>query len=117
MLLSEDDITVITLGPCFSVFVYICADWWKSDNSVDGEPQGIWWWSIKFQRCSCMLSFLFLSCRQSALESLLAGETYSSSTLLACLLLARVSSVSRKKKRREKQKGETVLLLTPAPLS
>ena len=34
---------------------------------------GIWWWSIKFQRCSCMLSFLFLPCRQSALESLLAG--------------------------------------------
>ena len=68
MLLGKDDITndVITLGPCFPVFVYICADWRKSDNSVDGEPQGNWWWSIKFQRCSCNLSFLFLPCRQSA---------------------------------------------------
>ena len=55
MLLGEDDITddVITFGPCFEVFVYIRADWRKSDNSVDREPQGIWWWSIKFHRCSC----------------------------------------------------------------
>ena len=29
----------------FSVFVYIRADWRKSDSSVDGEPQGIWRWN------------------------------------------------------------------------
>ena len=34
MLLGDDDITndIITLGPCFSVFVYIRAYWRKSDN-------------------------------------------------------------------------------------
>ena len=41
---AEDDISndVITPGTCFSTFVYIRADWWKSDSSVDGEPQGNW---------------------------------------------------------------------------
>ena len=41
MLLGEDDIS----GTCFSMFVYICADWWKSDNSVDGESQGKGRWN------------------------------------------------------------------------
>ena len=47
---------VITLGMCFSMFVYIrthfhshsfplCTDWWKSDSSVDGESQGYWRWN------------------------------------------------------------------------
>ena len=40
MLVGEYDISndVIILGTCFSMFVYIRADWWKSDSSVDGEP-------------------------------------------------------------------------------
>ena len=49
MLIGGDDISndVITLGTCFSMFVYIIlrsfllhADCPKSDSSVDGEPQG-----------------------------------------------------------------------------
>lgn len=63
----------LPLARVFQCLFKLRVDWQKSDNSVDGEPQGIWWWSIKFQRCICMLSFLFLPCRQSALESLLAG--------------------------------------------
>ena len=43
MLIGRDDISndVITFGMCFSMFVYIRADWQKSDSSVNGEPQGI----------------------------------------------------------------------------
>ena len=43
MLIGGDDISndVITLGTGF-LFVYIRADWRKSDSSVDGEPQGNW---------------------------------------------------------------------------
>ena len=50
MLIGRDDISndVITLGTCFSMFVYIrthafplFADWQKSDSSVNGESQGI----------------------------------------------------------------------------
>ena len=49
--LGRDDISndVITLSIYFSTFVYICArfcftliNWWKSDSSVNGEPQGKW---------------------------------------------------------------------------
>ena len=42
---------VITLGSCFSMFVYIRARFrfalisGKSDTSVDGEPQGSWRWN------------------------------------------------------------------------
>ena len=42
---------VITLGSCFSMFVYIRARFrfalisGKSDTSVDGEPQGNWRWN------------------------------------------------------------------------
>ena len=44
MLISGDDISndIITLGTGFLMFVYIRADWRKSDSSVDGEPQGNW---------------------------------------------------------------------------
>ena len=60
---------VITLGECASMFVYIRADWRKSDSSVDGEPQGNMEAEFKFQRSSCKLSFLFSPRRQSAPES------------------------------------------------
>ena len=51
MLIGRDDISndVIALGTCFSMFIYILAhcfllfaDSWKSDSSVDREPQGNW---------------------------------------------------------------------------
>ena len=55
MLIDGDDISidVITLGKCFSMFVYICApfcfpiwaDWRKSDSSVHREPQGNCKWN------------------------------------------------------------------------
>ena len=37
LIISND---VITLGTCFSRFFPPCADWQKSDSSVEGEPQG-----------------------------------------------------------------------------
>ena len=84
MLIDGDDISidVITLGKCFSMFVYICApfcfpiraDWRKSDSSVHGES-GELQVEFKFQRHSCTLSFLSLPCRQSTLESLLRTST------------------------------------------
>ena len=51
MLIGGDDISndVITLGTCFSMFIYILftfgsvrPDWRKSDSSVDRGPQGNW---------------------------------------------------------------------------
>ena len=47
MCIGGDDISndVITPGTCFSMFVYIRADWRKSDSPVDGEPQGNWRWN------------------------------------------------------------------------
>ena len=53
MLIGRDDISseVIYLS---LVFLNVClhlrsfplrADWWKSDHSVDGEPQGNWRWN------------------------------------------------------------------------
>ena len=47
MLIGGNDISydVVTLGTCFLMFVYIRADWRKSDSSVDGEPQGNWRWN------------------------------------------------------------------------
>ena len=52
MLIGEDDISndVITLGTFFfNVCLHLrsfplCADWWKSDSSVDGEPYENWRW-------------------------------------------------------------------------
>ena len=57
ILIGGDDIIndVITLGTCFSMFVYIRtrlgfrADWRESDSSVDGEPQGNWRWNSNFR--------------------------------------------------------------------
>ena len=79
MLIGGDDISNDVT--CFSTFVYIRARfrfaplWRKSDSSVDGEPQGNWW----FQRRSCELTFLFPPLRQNAPESLLAGYQNSNS--------------------------------------
>ena len=49
MLIGRGDIIkdVITLGTCFSMFVYIrvclhSCNKWESDSSVYGEPQGNW---------------------------------------------------------------------------
>jgi len=53
MLIGRDDISkgVITLDACFHVFFNVClhscwfplcADWWKSDSSVNVEPLGNW---------------------------------------------------------------------------
>ena len=78
--LQSDDISndIITLGMCFSMFVYICAYFCFAliggnfDNSVDGETRELEV-EFKFQRCSCKLSFLFPPHCQSALESLLSG--------------------------------------------
>ena len=69
--------TSLLLACVFIVCLHLCsfllrADWWKSDNSVDGETRELEV-EFKFQRCSCKLSFLFLPHCQSALESLLSG--------------------------------------------
>ena len=47
LLIGGDDISndVITLGTCFSMFVYIRTDWRKSDSSVNQEPKGKWRWN------------------------------------------------------------------------
>ena len=29
----------------FGLVYLLCADWWKSDSSVNGEPQGNWRWN------------------------------------------------------------------------
>ena len=73
MLIGRDDISkdVITLGACFHVFFNVClhscwfplcADWWKSDGSVDVEPLGNWrqnWNFRDIHKCGCKLSLLF----------------------------------------------------------
>ena len=50
MLIGWDEISndAINIGAYFHVFFNFCsrsfplrADWWKSDSSIDGEPQGI----------------------------------------------------------------------------
>ena len=80
MLICGDDITndVITLGTCFSMFVYVHAHFRSTligrnlTAQSRGSHRGIGG-GMKFQRCSCKLSFLFPPCCQSAPESLLAG--------------------------------------------
>ena len=80
MLIGGDDISYdfITLGTCFSMFVYIRACfrfalmaeiWQLSQQGATVELEA----EFKFQRHSCKLSFLFPPHRQSAPESLLAG--------------------------------------------
>ena len=81
LLIGGGDISndVITLGACFSMFVYIRVRFRlaligvnltsQSTESHTGELEV----EFKFQRRSCKLSFLFPPRRQSTLESLLAG--------------------------------------------
>ena len=69
MLIGGDDVSddVITLGrafTCFSMFSLhsrsfpLCADWRKSDSSVDGESQGNWRQNSNFQRRCKLQAFL-----------------------------------------------------------
>ena len=81
LLIGGGDISndVITLGACFSMFVYIRVRFRlalivvnltsQSTGSHTGELEV----EFKFQRHSCKFSFLFPPRRQSTLESLLAG--------------------------------------------
>jgi len=81
MLIGGDDISndVITLGTCFSTFVYILAhcfllfaDSKKSDSSVDREPQGNWRWNLNSSHVvQALLPFPAL--QPECLESLLSG--------------------------------------------
>ena len=80
MLIARDDISddFITLGTCFSMFVYICVRFSFALIGWNLTPQSTGATSeleveFKFQRRSCKLSFLFPPRRQSAPESLLAG--------------------------------------------
>ena len=72
MLIGGDDISndAITLGTCFSMFVYNCVRFRfaLSQRGATGELEV----EFKFQRRSCELSFLFPPRPQSASESLLA---------------------------------------------
>ena len=80
MLIGRDDFSndVITLGTCFSMFVYIRARFRfaligrnltaQSTGSLGGLEV-----ELKFQRCSCKLSFLFPLRRQSVPQRLFAG--------------------------------------------
>ena len=82
MLIGRDDISkdVITLGACLHVFFNVCshscwfplcADWWKSDSSVDVKLEA----EFKFERhkCVCKLSLLFSALVPKAPECLLTG--------------------------------------------
>ena len=78
MLIDGDDISndVITLGTCFSMFVYIrtCFRFaligWQLGQQETAEELEV---EFKFQRRSCKISFLFLPHCQSAHKSFLAG--------------------------------------------
>ena len=67
MLIGRDDISkdVITLGACLHVFFNVCshscwfplcADWWKSDSSVDVEPLGNWRQNLNFRDIHVVVS-------------------------------------------------------------
>ena len=80
MLIGGDDISndVITLGTCFSMFVYIRARFrfaliGKNLTAQSTGATGELEVELKFQRCSCKLSFLFPPSRQSVPQSLFAG--------------------------------------------
>ena len=51
----------------------LCADWRKSNSSVDGEPHGNWRWNSSSRDVVASSPSFFPSRRQSAPESLLAG--------------------------------------------
>ena len=77
MLIGGDDSNdVITLGTCFSVSVYIRADWRKSDSSVDREPQGNWRWNSNSNDVVASSPSFLPPRRQSAPESLLPDYCY-----------------------------------------
>ena len=61
MLIGGDDISndVITLGTCFSMFVYIRTDWRKSDSSVNQEPKGKWRWNSNLRLSKDQVSDAF----------------------------------------------------------
>ena len=68
MLIVGDDISNNVITPNWHLFFNVClhsrsfllcVDWWKSDSSVDGEPQENWGWNLSYK-----LSFLFLPCHQ-----------------------------------------------------
>ena len=74
MLIGGDDISndIITLGTCFSMFVYIRAIlliWQLSRRWATGELE----MECNFQRRSCKLSFLFPPHRQGGPENLRTG--------------------------------------------
>ena len=82
MLTGGDDITneVIILGTCFSMFVYILAynfplfaDLWKSDSSVDREPQGNWRWNLNSSHVVVQALLPFPALPPECPESLLSG--------------------------------------------
>ena len=86
ILIGGDDTRndVITLGTYFSMFVYIRADWRKSDSSVDGAPQGNWGWNSNFRDVVASSSSF---CRPAARMSRRACSQYS---LLFALRQSRV---------------------------
>ena len=61
LLIGGDDISndVITLGTCFSMFVYIRTDWRKSDSSVNQEPKGKWRWNSNLRLSKDQVSDAF----------------------------------------------------------
>ena len=74
------EMTSLTLARVASMFVYIRARFRVPLRSVDGGGgggTGELEAEFKFQRSSCKLSFLFSPLRQSAPESLLAGQCLS----------------------------------------
>ena len=81
MLIGRDDIRndVITLGMCFSMFVYICAHFHfaLTGRNLTAQQMGATGEldvEFKFQRCSCKLSFLFPPCYLNTQESLSTGQ-------------------------------------------
>ena len=73
---------VITLGTCFSMFVYIRAEQRKSDSSVDGEPQGNWKWNLNSRD-------VFASCPSFSRPAARAPRRACSQAIkIYCLLLA-----------------------------
>ena len=63
MLIGGDDISndVITLDTCFSMFVYICAYWRKSDSSVEFKLR-LWNLNICIEKvdAKCLLAEMTL---------------------------------------------------------
>ena len=71
---------IIILGTCFAMFVYILAhnfplfaDLWKSDSSVDREPQGNWRWNLNSSHAVVQALLPFPALPSEYLESLLSG--------------------------------------------